>query len=164
MMMVVVLIVVLTLSLHHVRGLDVGEIEFELSGIPLTWEGFPNGMVQPRDSPTHEVDMEFSALAESFSYSIVHADTTVTANDDKSDPVALSSFDGWVLDLWVQHSNVLWPCVAAEGLMGNLRIHGYDSANQRYIVQADYVPNSKGQYFFNSTLTVVPIVPDTGSL
>jgi hypothetical protein len=44
-----------------------------------------------------------------------------------------------------------------EGLAENLRIQGYDSANQRHTMQADYVMNSKGECFFNSTLTVVPM-------
>ena len=133
-----------------------GDIEFNLSFIPETWDGNPNGMVQPRDSPTSEVYMEFSAISSSISYSVVHADSTVTASDDMTKDETLANYDSWVLDLFIQHSNVLWPCVSAEG-RGNLRIKSYDSSSHRYTVNAEYVMNSKGEYFFNSTLVTVPI-------
>lgn len=128
----------------------VGDIEFQLTGIPSTWEGFSNGMVQPRNSPTNEVNMEFSGLASNASYSIVHA-TTTTASDDH---VPLSMFDGFVLDLWVQHANGLWPCVSADGDERDLRIPSYDSVGRIYKVQADYVINSYGEFFFNTSLLV----------
>ena len=133
-----------------------GDIEFNLSFIPETWNGNPNGMVQPRDSPTSEVYVEFSAISTSMSYSIVHADSTVTASDDMTKDETLANYDSWVLDLFIQHSNVLWPCVSAEG-RGNLRIKSYDSSTHRYTVNAEYVMNSKGEYFFNSTLVMVPV-------
>ena len=139
-------------------GFTPGQIDFELNGIPETWEGFANGMVMPRESPTSVVDLEFSAVADSLCHSILYSDTT--SKDDES--VLLLNYDGWVLDMWIQHSNALWHCVNAEGVVDgeNLRIHNYKSASSRYVIKADYVPNSKGEYFFNSTLTIVPMAPD----
>jgi hypothetical protein len=152
--LVIVLAALAAMSLCH--GLTGGDIEFTLTGIPSTWEDFPNGMAQPRDSPTSEVDLEFSAEAESFSYSVVHATTVATST--AADGVALGTFDSYVLDMWIQHKGVLWPCVAADGqqLTNNLRVKRYDSCGVTYSVQADYVPNSHGEFFFNSTLSSSP--------
>ena len=145
-------------GLSPLREAAGGDIEFQLTGIPSTWVGFPNGMAQPRKSPTDEVGMEFCGVASNFSYSVVHQDTCYsdhTEDDADNHDLPLSTFDGWVLDLWIQHSGVLWPCVSSsDGGAINLRIKKYDIQQQRYTVMADYVPNSKGQYFFNSTLVL----------
>lgn len=143
---------VISLFLTLTRSIDVGDIEFLLHGIPSTWEGFPNGMVEPRDSPTSELPFEFDGKASNMSYSVVTHDT-IAGNEDG---ISLSSFDGYVLDLWIRHSNGLWPCVSAEPSPAhNLRIKKYDSNGHNYLVQSDYVMNSSGEYFFNSTLFIV---------
>jgi hypothetical protein len=144
--------------LRTVYSAVAGDIEFELTGIPDTWDGPPNGMAQPRDSPTSEIDIEFVAEASSYSYSIVHAATTAKSMDDDNAPVVpLSKYDGFELDMWIMHKGFLWPCVAAEGKSENLHIRNYDSDNYHYIVNAAYVVNDKNEYFFNSTLSVVAI-------
>ena len=129
-----------------------GEITFQLTGIPDTWVGFPFGMVQPRDSPTHVEPLEFNGVASSFTNSVVCNDTTSTYGRIT---VPLSKFDGWEMDIYVAHANGLWPCVDSTGNgITNLELPAYKSGTS-YIVRADYVPNTKNEYFFNSTLVVV---------
>ena len=109
-------------------------------------------MVQPRDSPTHVEPLEFNGVASNFTTSVISDDTTSTYGKIQ---VPLSRFDGWEMDLYVAHANGLWPCVDAAGNgIANLKLPTYKSGTS-YVVQADYVPNSKNEYFFNSTLFVV---------
>ena len=51
----------------HLAEASEGEITFQLTGIHSTWVGFPFGMVQPRDSPTHVEPLEFNGVASNFS-------------------------------------------------------------------------------------------------
>ncbi len=135
-----------------VKGADNGEILFQLRGIPDTWEGNPFGMIQPRDSPTHVEPLEFNGVASNMSSSVVFSDTTASYGKIA---VPLSKFEGWKFDIYVAHANGLWPCVDANGNgISNLELPHYTS-EKSYLVEAAYVPNSKGEYFFNSSLTVV---------
>lgn len=128
-----------------------GEITFQLTGIPSTWQGNPFGMVQPRDSPTHVEPLEFNGVASNMSYSTISSDATASYGKIT---MPLSKFEGWKLDLYISHANGLWPCVDAKNGISNLELPKYTSENS-YVVEAAYVPNSKGEYFFSSTLTTI---------
>ncbi len=143
---------VLVLVSMVVIAVSAGTITFELTGIPVTWEGFPAGMVQPRDSPTHVEPQEFNGIAFNFTTSII---TDQTTSSYGKMTVPLSKFEGYELDVYVSHANGLWPCVDSKGNgIQNLELSTYQS-DASYIVQAEYVPNTMNEYFFNSTLLVL---------
>ena len=124
-----------------------GDIFFTLVNVPETWTGNIVGMVNPRDSPTHEVPVEFAADALNFTASVVHANSTNTAGDGTR---TLDEFVGYELDLFVQHGDTLWPCVSATGPLAtnNLHISSYSTA-VAYTVEATYTQNRIGEWYFS---------------
>ena len=109
------------------------DITFQLPGIPDTWVGFPAGMVQPRDSATHVVPVQFNGAASNFTYSIISDQTTSSYGRIT---VPLSKFDRWELDMYVSHANGMWPCVDANGNgIQNLELPSCKS-DSSYLVRA----------------------------
>ena len=140
------LLVALFIGLGNATDLG-GDIELRVHGIPSTWTGDVSALVNPRDDPTHEAPFEFRAEPLNATVSVVHA-ATEASNDNQT---TLADFDGYRLDIFVEHGDTLWPCVAADGIhIRNLHVTDY-STNATYHIDATYKENVFGEYYFSCT-------------
>ena len=128
-----------------------GDVVFTLDGVPETWTaaGPVVGMLNPRQDATHEVrDMEFAAAVVDNRTSVATALTSASGYNENG--TVLGDYDGFDLDVYVQHGDVLWPCALHPGDPSGTcrRLGAYSATGASYAVAAAYTTNQAGQPLF----------------
>ena len=132
------------------QELEAGDIAFRVADVPETWEGASVGMINPRDSPTSEIPVEFTASNVSATDSILHAQSSSTSASGSEE--TLREYDGYELDVFVVHGSTLWPCIKRAGGR-NLRVESYNSTGKSYYITANYSINGHNENYFLCELT-----------